>query len=200
MTALLAGFLIGMRHALDPDHLAALSVLVADRPSIARAAKQGVIWGLGHTLTLLLVGLIIIGFEFKLSAYFSIIAELAVGLMLVVLGIDLLRRWRKRQTAASLKRALGVGLMHGLAGSSALILLALTHLDSKPLALGYIGLFGLGSVLGMGLLSVALAWPLQIANRPNRNQAWVPGLTRGAACALSIGFGVALVGKSLATM
>jgi len=96
--------------------------------------------------------------------------------MLIALGIDLLRRWRKRVARVSNKRVLGVGLMHGLAGSSALIL------------------FGLGSILGMALLSLALAWPLRAANQ---TRDWAPAITRGAACVASIGLGLVLVNSAL---
>ena len=194
MSVLIAGFIIGMRHALDADHMAALSVLVAEKPSLRRAAQQGAVWGVGHSVTLLLMGFTVIVLDIQLSNHLATLLECAVGLMLIALGIDLLRRWRKRVARVSNKRVLGVGLMHGLAGSSALILLTLSTLDTPGLAITYILLFGLGSILGMALLSLALAWSLRAANQ---TKDWAPAITRGAACVASIGLGLVLVNSAL---
>jgi len=194
MSVLLAGFLIGMRHALDADHLAALSVFMTGKPTLRRAAQQGAVWGIGHTLTLLLIGFAVIMLDIELTDTFASLLEAAVGVMLILLGLDLLRRWRGRATQISSRRVLGVGLMHGLAGSSALILLTLSTIDSTAAAVVYILLFGLGSILGMVLLSLALSWPLQAANR---HIDWAPALTRGVACIASIGLGLVLVNSAM---
>ena len=194
MSVLIAGFLIGMRHALDADHIAALSVFLAEKPSPQQAARQGALWGIGHSLTLLAVGFAVIALDIKLSAQVASLLEFAVGIMLIGLGLDLLRRYRQHIKQISSKRVLGVGLMHGLAGSSALILLTLSTIDAPGTALVYIVLFGLGSILGMMLLSVALAWPLQ---RVSQHSATAQALTRCAACIASIGLGLILVNNAL---
>lgn len=194
MSILAAGFLIGMRHALDADHLAAITVLLADKPSARAAARQGALWGVGHCLTLLLVGALVIAADIQLSARLAHLLEMLVGLMLVVLGIDLLRRWYYQRSDQStptappnqLPRALGVGVMHGLAGSTALILLTLATLDSKGLAVSYILLFGLGSIAGMALLSVGLALSLSTVGK---RHASVFQYTRAAASVVSISLG-----------
>ncbi len=203
MSVLIAGFLIGMRHALDADHLAALTVLLTDKPSVSRAAHQGAAWGIGHALTLLVVGVAVIVLDTKLSPQLAHIFELAVGVMLVGLGVDLIRRWRVRTQLAPTatgtlpRRALGVGLMHGLAGSSTLILLTLGTLDSTAIALSYIALFGLGSILGMALHSIALAFPLHAANtRIN----WFSAATRVAASLASIGLGAWLMAEAASAL
>ena len=197
MSVLTAGFIIGMRHALDGDHLAALSVIIVEKPSIWRATKQGALWGVGHSLTLFLVGIAVILLDLQLSVQLASLLELLVGMMLIGLGADLLRRFKKQEPHTTPHRVLGIGLMHGLAGSSALILLTLSNIQTTSLALSYIGLFGLGSILGMVLVSVALAWPLhRVSDRAN----WIPFLTRGSACVLSIGLGAVLVHEALGTL
>ena len=197
MSVLTAGFIIGMRHALDGDHLAALSVIIVEKPSIWRATKQGALWGVGHSLTLFLVGIAVILLDLQLSVQLASLLELLVGMMLIGLGADLLRRFKKQEPHTTPHRVLGIGLMHGLAGSSALILLTLSNIQTTSLALSYIGLFGLGSILGMVLVSVALAWPLhRVSDRAN----WIPFLTRGSACVLSIGLGAVLIHEALGTL
>ena len=197
MSVLTAGFIIGMRHALDGDHLAALSVIIVEKPSIWRAAKQGALWGVGHSLTLFLVGIAVILLDLQLSVQLASLLELLVGMMLIGLGADLLRRFKKQEPRTTPHRVLGIGLMHGLAGSSALILLTLSNIQTTSLALSYIGLFGLGSILGMVLVSVALAWPLhRVSDRAN----WIPFLTRGSACVLSIGLGAVLIHEAMGTL
>ena len=197
MNVLTAGFLIGMRHALDGDHLAALSVLIVEKPSIRRAAKQGALWGMGHSLTLFLMGVAVIVLDLQLSVQLASVLELLVGVMLIGLGAGLLRRFSQPEPRATPHRVLGIGFMHGLAGSSALILLTLSNIQTTSLALGYIGLFGLGSILGMVLVSVALAWPLhRVSDKAN----WIPFLTRGSACVLSIGLGAVLIHEAMGTL
>ena len=197
MNVLTAGFLIGMRHALDGDHLAALSVLIVEKPSIRRAAKQGALWGMGHSLTLFLMGVAVIVLDLQLSVQLASVLELLVGVMLIGLGAGLLRRFNQPEPRATPHQVLGIGIMHGLAGSSALILLTLSNIQTTSLALGYIGLFGLGSILGMVLVSVALAWPLhRVSDKAN----WIPLLTRGSACVLSIGLGVVLIHEAMTTL
>jgi len=205
MSFLAAGFLIGMRHALDSDHLTAVAVLVADKPSVSSAVRQGVIWGIGHSATLLLVGLAVIVSDVQLSEELTHVFELLVGLMLIALGIDCLRRWRRRdqiihaasRTPPGDHRALGVGLMHGLAGSSALILLTMSTLDTTELAFGYMALFGVGSVFGMAMLSLGLAYLLNHLNRQHHNALTI---TRVAASLASIVLGGLLLLNSAASL
>ncbi len=195
---LLMGFVLGMRHALEADHVAAVASLATRSPSVAHAVRQGVVWGLGHTLTLVLFGAIVLGMDTVMPERLARGLELAVGLMLIALGLDVLRRvWRERihfhvhrhgdgtvhfhahshrgETSHDPHhhrhehgfpyRALAVGLMHGMAGSAALILLTLGRIASPWQGMAYIALFGLGSVLGMGVLSAAIAMPLRYSAR-----------------------------------
>jgi hypothetical protein len=193
---LLLGFLIGMRHALEADHVAAIATLATRTDSLRGALRQGAAWGLGHTLTLFLFGFAVILMDSVMPETFALKLELAVGCMLIILGLDVMRRLirdrihfhshkhdsgiqhfhahshvgqRSHSSAAHQHqhpqgfpvRALLIGLMHGMAGSAALILLTLETIQSPMLGLAYIALFGLGSMLGMAALSVIIAIPLR---------------------------------------
>lgn len=163
MLALLAaaafGLLLGVRHAFEPDHLAAISALVAERPGKGRGFWLGAAWGLGHTLSLLLVGGALCLLRAQLPPALEDGFELLVALMLVVLGIRALVRARHGHDhvhvdrVAQARRSLLVGLTHGLAGSGALTALAMAAMPSTGACLAYMGLFGSGSALGMGAMT-----------------------------------------------
>lgn len=200
VSILLLGFIIGMRHAVEADHVAAVASLTAKNNSMASAIKQGVVWGLGHTLTLFVVGTVVLLMEGIIPGHLVRSLELIVGVMLVLLGVDVLYRLWKQQIhfhshqhnngithfhAHSHQketqhnpqqhvhrhpigfpfRALFIGLMHGLAGSAALILLTLQTVQSPLLGMLYILLFGVGSIVGMAVLSVVIAVPLHYSAR-----------------------------------
>ena len=181
------GSLLGMRHALEPDHLAAVSTLVSRERSGFRAAWLGVCWGAGHTLALLVVGAVLVGLRAEMPATVATIFEFAVAIMLVGLGArTILAAAREGSTGPAIlhrhgvllhvhgvgaphlhvgrwtlaRRPLLIGAVHGLAGSGALTALVLTTLPSTGARLAYIGLFGLGSTVGMAMLSGFLGWPL----------------------------------------
>jgi sulfite exporter TauE/SafE len=200
LTAVLAlGFALGMRHALDADHLAAVATLATRSRSVAQTVLQGVAWGTGHTLTLMFFGGAVLVAGAVVPARAAQALELAVGVMLVVLGADALYRLRRERVhfhphrhtdgvahfhAHSHRgesaphdparhehphgfpaRALVVGMVHGMAGSAALVLLSLEALRSPAWGLVYIAVFGLGSILGMAALSAAIAVPLRLSAR-----------------------------------
>ncbi|MGI4760480.1 MAG: hypothetical protein ACRYF0_07225 [Janthinobacterium lividum] len=154
---LLFAIVMGMGHAFEPDHLLAVSTLVARHDQLRAALKNGLFWGLGHTTMLVIFGgLLIFGrATFLQSHYF----EVVVGIMLIGLGISRLVDKSSCQPLVVAKQRPGfaytVGLVHGLAGSGALVLLALSAIPRPAGAVAYILLFGLGSVLGM-LVAVSL--------------------------------------------
>jgi sulfite exporter TauE/SafE len=197
MSLLLLGFLIGMRHALEADHVAAVASLATRSPSVAHAVKQGAFWGLGHTLALFIFGSIVIWMDTVMPEKLAQSLELAVGVMLIFLGADVLRRLIRKQVhfhghfhsdgtfhfhahahahagenghdpqhhehahqRGVPLRALLVGLMHGMAGSAALILLTLQTVRSPWTGMVYILVFGVGSILGMVALSTIIVIPL----------------------------------------
>lgn len=195
------GFLLGMRHATDADHLAAVATLATRSRSVGHTVVQGIAWGTGHTLTLMLFGGAVLVLGAVVPAQAAQALELAVGVMLVLLGADALYRLRRERIhfhahrhadgvahfhAHSHRgegaphdparhehvhargfpaRALLVGMVHGMAGSAALILLSLEALRSPAWGFVYIAIFGLGSILGMAALSAAIAVPLRLTSR-----------------------------------
>lgn len=193
------GLLLGMQHALEADHIAAVSSIAARRSRVSDIVKHGLTWGLGHTVTLFVFAgaAILLGHAIPESVARPI--EGAVGIMLIGLGSHVLwRLWRDRvhfhrhghadgtvhfhahshagdtvphaRTAHVHEhgfrwRTLFVGLMHGMAGSAALLVLAATQAPSPAAGLGYVALFGIGSMIGMGLLSAVIAVPLTVSAR-----------------------------------
>ena len=176
------GLLLGMRHATEADHVAAVATLASRERSLKAGMFHGMAWGIGHTLMLLIVAGALGFLGWVISPLMAGYMERVVGAMLILLGIGVARRsWRDRRdlhahihaqranvVAPSHKlpgRSLVVGMVHGLAGSAALALLASQSISSPVWMLVYIAVFGLGSILGMVLLSGMLAIPLGLAAR-----------------------------------
>jgi len=183
------GFFAGMQHALEADHVAAVSSIAARGTRVADVIKHGLTWGLGHTMTLFLFAGAAIAAGSAIPDTFAQSLESTVGVMLLGLGGQVL--WRLRRDRASLElrphlhahgreriahvsgyhergfrwRSLAVGLMHGMAGSAALLIVALSAVTDSLQAVAYIALFGIGSILGMGALSSVIAVPLVISAR-----------------------------------
>jgi cytochrome c biogenesis protein CcdA len=208
------GFLLGMQHALEADHIAAVSSLAARRTHIGDIVKHGLTWGLGHTLSLFVFAGVAIWLGHAIPEHFARPLETAVGVMLVGLGAHVLwRLWRDRvhfhrhghsdgtvhfhahshagETVAHARaahahahgfrwRALLVGLMHGMAGSAALLVLAASRASSPAAGLGYVALFGIGSMVGMGALSTVIAVPLAVSAR------WLTLANRGLQGAVGV--------------
>ena len=172
--------LLGMRHALEPDHLAALSVLLTGERSVRKAAWLGVYWGIGHTLTLLAAGTLLVVLRAEMPAMASELLAGAVVLMLIGFGVRAIylsaspapaqpthshvHGVTSRSAAAGpwtlARRPLLVGAVHGLAGSGALTALVMSTIPSMGARLAYLALFGIGSTLGMAALSGLLGWPI----------------------------------------
>ncbi len=162
------GFLIGIKHAFDADHIVALNTLIANSKTISNSLKLGIIWGFGHTLTLLFVGFFVLILNFSLPNTLALFLEFIVGVMLIVLGIGSFHKKLESNLKSidSNKKSLGIGMIHGLAGSAAIILLILTTMQSSILGILYILLFGIGSILGMFLVSFILYFALnKISNK-----------------------------------
>ena len=182
------GFVLGMRHALDPDHLAAMATIVSRERSLPRAAIQGGIWGVGHTASLLLVGLAVVLIGAPLPVSWSRWFELAVAAMLILLGIlTLIRRRHETPALPGARRPFLVGLVHGLAGSGALTIFVLASIRSPALALATIAIFGAGSVGGMMLMSALFALPFAWTGAPRlgsttRTLAGVASIAVGLYC------------------
>lgn len=219
-TTLVLGFVLGLKHALDADHLAAVSTFASEEKNPWKSSLIGVYWGLGHTAALLVFGMAIAIFRLAVPARVSQTLEFLVGVMLVVLGLNVIRKLAKGQaihahthahdgtTHSHLHLHWGgaehahhhhilrvggkpfiVGVVHGLAGTAALMLLVIGAIPSLLLALGYILIFGVGSVGGMMIMSMLMSVPLALAAR---RLVAVERTIRLAAGLFSLGFGIFL--------
>jgi hypothetical protein len=224
MTSSGLGSLLGMRHALEPDHLAAVTTLVTGERSGYKAAFLGVCWGLGHTFALIAAGTVLVILRAEMPVRAADAFEFCVALMLIGLGLRAIYL-AARQGAAGpahihhhghtvhvhegapahvhigtwtlARRPLLVGAVHGLAGSGALTALVLATLPTTAARLTYMVVFGLGSTLGMAALSGLLGWPLARAGQ-HRGLARALSLAVGcASTALGLAWGYPLVGRVL---
>lgn len=195
LAPLVLGFALGIRHALDPDHIAAMGTIVAREKSPGRAALLGSIWGMGHSTSLLVASAVIIGLRIPLSAAVAQGLELGVAAMLIVLGIQSLLRAVPDSVTSSVprrRRPYLIGLVHGLAGSGGLALVVLPTLPDRFSAFIYVLLFGLGSIGGMALWSAALAVPLGRLGRSNSPVGrWIPAISG----IVSVGCGIVLAAQ-----
>lgn len=221
---LVFGFLLGMKHALEADHVAAVASLATRSASWRDHVALASLWGAGHALTLVAVGSVVVVLGATVPPSLEVDFDAAVGVMLIVLGIDVLRRVRtghvhlhvhrhgagprhlhvhghapdERHEAMQHEhvhagdvaggitwRALLVGTIHGLAGSAALVLVAVAETRSVPAAVAYLALFGAGSILGMVALSLAISLPLRLSvRRLGALRVGVQGLLGSATIAL----------------
>ena len=165
------GFVLGLKHATDPDHIVAVTTFLGKERQLRRACGIGLFWGLGHTIALSVAGLLVIGLKVPVSKWLADRLELLVAAMLVILGARLIAtvhtRWHEHHHDFTWQRLglrpLLVGIVHGTAGSAALTLLVLSTISSTINGLLYILIFGIGSMLGMLTISVLLSLPLQLA-------------------------------------
>ncbi|HVB80408.1 MAG TPA: hypothetical protein VNE82_10765 [Candidatus Binataceae bacterium] len=204
----LLGLALGMRHATDADHVIAVSAIVTRERRLGIAARIGLCWGVGHTLTIMAVGVAIIIFKVSIPARVGLAMEFAVALVLILLGVSTvsgllgqaMARLRGRRTPAApivvacdhrhplasatamagggltgrmarlgarfpMGKAFGVGLVHGLAGSAAIALLVLSAIPTPLWAVMYLTVFGVGTIIGMILITTAIGLPLVMTAR-----------------------------------
>jgi hypothetical protein len=186
VTPLLLGFLLGMRHALDADHVVAVTAILSRERSLAKAARVGAWWGVGHSTTILLVGGAIVVFRLAIAPRVALAFEFTVALMLIALGILNLARARDESPAPTLP-PLVVGIVHGLAGTAAIALLVLAAIPAPLDGITYLGVFGIGTIFGMIVVTLAIAVPTMAAT--HRVGALRRTIRFGAG-ALSLVFGV----------
>jgi high-affinity nickel-transport protein len=188
----ITSLMLGMRHATDPDHIVAVTTIVSRERSVRKAAAIGAVWGAGHTITLLLVGGAIIAFKIAFNARLGLSLELCVAIMLIVLGILNLFDVRTKSGAPSAARPCLVGVVHGLAGSAAAALLIVPLIDDPRWAALYLVTFGLGTIVGMSVVTISIAAPslLAAAHMPSFQKS-----LRVASGAVSLVFGLYLAHK-----
>jgi high-affinity nickel-transport protein len=201
------GFFLGMRHATDPDHVVAVTTIVSRERRLDRAGGIGMLWGLGHTVTILLVGGAILLFDVVIPPRIGLSMEFSVAVMLVLIGVLSLvhRRDGHRHIGDSTPetkgehwfifhheslRPLAIGVVHGLAGSAAIALLVLATIDNAMWGVIYLAVFGIGTLAGMMLITTAISIPFAYTSRRlagfNRSLVFASGLS-------SLAFGMFLI-------
>jgi len=179
ITLLGFGFMLGLRHAFDADHVIAVSTLVGQTKSLKKSSLLGITWGLGHTTSLLLAGLLILGLKIAIPDKITLSFEFIVGIILIALGVDVLRKITKEKIHLHMHKhgnithahfhthkhskshnnthkSFFVGSVHGIAGSAVLPLVVLTTVNSLFAGLLFILIFGVGSILGMLMVSTII--------------------------------------------
>lgn len=221
-SVLLVGFVLGLQHARDADHLAAVSTIVSEKKSLLTASIIGGLWGAGHTMSLFAVGLLVILLKLQISESVEARLEAGVGIMLVILGVNAFRKLfqtekihvhthehdghththiHSHQDEAAEEshhrfspRSVVIGMVHGLAGSAAVMFLILPTIESPLIAMFYIITFGIGSIVGMMIMSMmiglAFAWTAQRFTYFNKGIRLCAGL-------FSLGLGLVIVYEKL---
>lgn len=208
-TSLGLGFLLGLKHAFEADHIAAIST-VSKNNSIS--SSTGMLWGFGHTISLLIVGLVVLIFKIRIPEHLALWFEFIVGVMLIILGLNVLITISKSKIHfhkhkhgnkghahfhshlitkkhVHANQPFFVGLIHGLAGSAALTLLVLTTINSLFTGLIYILVFGIGSIVGMVLISYAISLPFALISNKFQKTHKIMRLSTSLIC-FGMGFGI----------
>ncbi len=206
------GFVLGLKHAFEPDHIAAVSTLVKRHTKLSRAALFGAMWGLGHTSTLLAAGILVLAFKLSIPENVASSLEFVVGIMLVVLGLNVLREvWQKRihfhehlhekkshahlhsheeaESHNHLHKPFLIGVVHGLAGSGALVLLVLATVTSLELGVAYILIFGIGSMIGMLTVGATISASMKFISKYTRLENSLEAITG----LFSVAFGIVIM-------
>lgn len=222
VSVLVLGFVLGLRHATEADHLAAVSTIVSEKKNLFTASVVGGLWGIGHTISLFAVGLLVILLKLQISETVENRLEAVVGVMLVLLGLNAFRKLfqaekvhfhthehgghahthvhthnvesKEESHHRFSPRSLVVGMVHGLAGSAALMLMVVPTISSPLLAMVYILIFGIGSIGGMMLMSLLIGLPFHFtAGR----FAKLNSIIRFCAGIFSVGLGVSIIYERL---
>lgn len=191
-SVLLLGFVLGLHHAIEADHLAAVTAIVSEKKNVFTASIVGGLWGVGHTISLFIVGLIVIFLKLQISESVESKLEGIVGIMLVALGVNAIYKLVRSDKVHAHKHSHGdvththlhthgedeaaeshhrlsprsvlVGMVHGLAGSAALMLMIVPLIPSALVALLYIVIFGVGSIAGMMAMSLLIGLPFHFTS------------------------------------
>lgn len=209
---LFLGFLLGVKHAFEADHVIAVSTIAAEQKNPFTSSLIGTFWGIGHTTTLFLIGLLVLLLKLSIPEKASLVFELFVGVMLILLGLRVLfqvrnmihshvhvhgkRKHEHTHVHSGGKklhyhhRSFFIGIIHGLAGSGALMILVLSTINSLITGLFYIIIFGLGSILGMTIMSFFIGIPFFYAGK---HVPAIDRILRLVAGLLSIVFGIYMI-------
>lgn len=224
VSILLLGFVLGLQHATEADHLAAVSTIVSERKNLLSASLVGGLWGVGHTISLFVVGALVIFLKLQISEQVEAKLEAVVGVMLVLLGLNAFRKLFGRKEKLHVHthehdghkhihlhahekgetegkshhrlspRSVLIGMVHGLAGSAALMLLVVPSIASPLIALIYILIFGIGSIGGMMAMSFLIGLPFHLTAT---NFVQLNKIIRFCAGIFSFGLGIWIVYEKL---
>jgi sulfite exporter TauE/SafE len=191
LSILVIGFVLGIKHAMEPDHVIAVSTMVSNTKKLLSSSIIGIFWGIGHTITLFIVGMVFIFMKKEIPSEVALYLEFAVGVMLVYLGIksyvfaernDIHSHEHKHEEVLHKHfheeninhehtnnrvlhfKSIFIGLVHGLSGSAAMILLTMTSVEHPWQAGIYIIIFGVGTVIGMLLCTILIGIPFALSN------------------------------------
>jgi sulfite exporter TauE/SafE len=191
-SVLALGFILGIRHAIEPDHVIAVSTIASQSKKLWHASLAGVFWGIGHTVTLFIVGIILILMKGEIPEKWAMSLEFLVGIMLVYLGIKTMLSFKNihvhkhahdgdehkhvhthehggkhkhQHKHASYVKSMFIGLVHGLAGSGAMVLLTMSTVKSVGEAAIYIIIFGAGTVMGMLFFTTIIGIPFVLSKK-----------------------------------
>ncbi|MEH7113577.1 sulfite exporter TauE/SafE family protein [Neobacillus niacini] len=201
ITILALGFILGIKHAIEPDHVIAVSTIASKSKNLWHSSLAGVYWGIGHTATLFIIGFIFIVMKNEISDKWSMSLEFLVGIMLAYLGTTSILRYSGNKKHSHLEpseatnlnkrevsyfKSLFIGIVHGLAGSAAMVLLTMSSVNSLWQGGVYLLIFGLGTITGMLLFTTVLGLPFVLSkNRFTLNRSLI--MTTGV---ISIVFGI----------
>ena len=216
------GFVTGLQHATEADHVTAVATLVSKNKKLSKASLLGALWGVGHTFTLFMVGLAVLLLAISIPTKLALSLEFGVGIMLIVLGLSVIRSAKNKRFVDMFfgifaakhmhphahgnkihmhphshdgehshdHKSIIVGMIHGIAGSGALMLVVLSTVDSVVNGLAYIALFGIGSIVGMLAISTVIGLPFVFtAKRFGRINKYISIV----AALVSIGLGVSIM-------
>ncbi|MBV7506759.1 sulfite exporter TauE/SafE family protein [Bacillus sp. sid0103] len=215
LSILALGFVLGIKHAIEPDHVIAVSTIASQSKKLFRSSLAGVFWGIGHTATLFIMGIILIFMKGEIPEEWAMSLEFLVGIMLVYLGASTLLSFKNihvhqhehdgenhkhvhshtnsgqhvhkhKHKNVSYLRSLVIGLVHGLAGSGAMVLLTMSTVKSVWEAAVYILIFGVGTIIGMLFFTTIIGIPFVFSAKKLRLNQTLTQITG----AISIVFGI----------
>lgn len=197
LSILALGFVLGIKHAIEPDHVIAVSTIASQSKKLSRSSLAGMFWGIGHTATLFIVGIILLMMKGQIPEKWVMSLEFLVGIMLVYLGITTITSFRKTHFHESHNlensskklpyiKAMVIGFVHGLAGSGAMVLLTMSTVNSVMESAIYILIFGLGTVLGMLFFTTILGVPFIFSSKKFRLNRTLTQITGGISALFGI--------------
>ncbi|MDC3417755.1 sulfite exporter TauE/SafE family protein [Aquibacillus salsiterrae] len=190
LSVLVVGFILGIKGGMEPDHVVAVSTIASQSKKLSKASLAGVFWGIGHTTTLFIVGFVLIMMKGQITDTWALSLEFVVGIMMVYLGLTNITSIRKEKVHAhthyhdgkvhshfysdknkeshdykhvSYRKSLIIGLIHGLAGSAAMVLLTIASVDTLWQGAIYLIIYGVGTMFGMFLVTSFISIPFVLS-------------------------------------